>query len=261
MERFDQQVIELLEIVAPSTKEKAVREYLIPQLLRLVDEMEVDAYGNLLAKVQVGEQAKPCILLSAHMDTVADLDPDRRIIRKDDVIYCTKGILGADDRAGIAIILAILRKIQHTSFEGTIKVAFTCEEEIGRCGSRAIRKAWFDHIDMAIVLDRKGSRDIVTSYAGIIPFCDEQTSHFFHQAAKRIGMKDWKIVEGGLSDTLTFAEHGIPSVNLSIGYHHPHTSGETLDLIACKDTYSLVIASLEQLSQSIHPYPIMKGGR
>jgi tripeptide aminopeptidase len=58
-------------------------------------------------------------------------------------------------------------------------------------------------------------RDIVTSYAGIVPFCDDDYGRIFETAGALAGMPDWKMIPDGLSDAKVFAEFGIPSVNLS----------------------------------------------
>lgn len=49
-------------------------------------------------------------------------------------------------------------------------------------------------------------------------------------------MDDWKTTSGGLSDAKVFAEMGIPSVNLSVGYQHEHTEFETLNYKAAYET-------------------------
>jgi tripeptide aminopeptidase len=91
-----------------------------------------------------------------------------------------------------------------------------------------------------IVVDRRGTRDIVTSYAGIVPFCDDDYGRIFETAGALAGMPDSKITTGGLSDAKFFAEFGIPSVNLSVGYEHEHTEFETLDYKAAFETVLLL---------------------
>jgi hypothetical protein len=44
-----------------------------------------------------------------------------------------------------------------------------------------------------IVVDRRGTRDIVTSYAGIAPFCDDNYGRIFETAGALAGMSDWKM--------------------------------------------------------------------
>jgi tripeptide aminopeptidase len=96
-----------------------------------------------------------------------------------------------------------------------------------------------------IVVDRRGTRDIVTSYTGIVPFCDDDYGRIFETAGALAGMPDWKITPGGLSDAKVFAEFGNRTVNLSVGYEHEHTEFETLDYKAALETVLLLEAVFE----------------
>nr|WP_275677700.1 M20/M25/M40 family metallo-hydrolase [Neobacillus drentensis] len=147
-------------------------------------------------------------------------------------------MLGADDRAGVAAILEILSRVQKTNFRGTIKVAFTVEEETGCQGSRGIDQDFIEDVDAAIIIDCRGNRDIVTSLSFYFPFCPDEYGKLFEEAGKLAGMQDWKITPGGVSDALVFAEIGIPSVNLSGGYPNEHKSTETVDY---KSTFETVL--------------------
>ncbi|WP_232509548.1 peptidase M42 family protein [Parageobacillus thermoglucosidasius] len=121
-----------------------------------------------------------------------------------------------------------------------MKIALTVEEEIGCLGSRHIAPAFLQDVNAAIVADRRGAGDIVTSYAGIVPFSPDEYGRIFETAGALAGMPDWKITSGGLSDAKTFAEFGIPSVNLSGGYEHEYTELETLDCKAMLETVLLL---------------------
>jgi tripeptide aminopeptidase len=109
----------------------------------------------------------------------------------------------------------------------------------------SIDPTFLQNVDAAIVVDRRGTRDIVTSYAGIVPFCGNDYGRIFETAGALAGMPDWKMAPGGLSDAKFFAEFGIPSVNLSVGYEHEHTEFETLDYKAALETVLLLEAVLE----------------
>jgi len=56
------------------------------------------------------------------------------------------GILGADDRAGVALILNTLMDLCFNKHRGTIKVALTVEEEIGQHGAENIDKTFFSDV-------------------------------------------------------------------------------------------------------------------
>ena len=95
-------------------------------------------------------------------------------------------------------------------------------------------------VDAAIVVDRRGSGDIVTSCGGYIPFCHSSYGAFFENVARGEGISGWETTKGGSSDTIIWAQHGIESVNLSAGYRNEHTSQESLDVEACYNTAKLV---------------------
>ena len=252
MERFTKRLLPLLKINGPSGRETAIRRFVEGQLKGKTDWVDVDAYGNLLAQKCYGPG--PVVLLSAHLDTVEASPPRREIIQEGHILRSSAGILGADDRAGIAVILELLDFLPRSRFKGTVKVAFTVEEEIGCLGSREIDPDFLGDVIGAIVVDRRGNRDIVTSCAGRGRFCPDQYGRIFKEAGLLAGMPDWEMTPGGMSDAYVFALMGIPSVNLSVGYHHPHTKREYLDLSAALDTLRLLETVFdEQMIKAVIP--------
>lgn len=243
-ERFERDLEQLLAITAPSGYEAPVARHLQRRLRESADHLKPDAYGNLLGERRFGGGEGPVILLSAHMDTVW-VDPRRRLRRQGGNWSSTLGPLGADDRAGIAIIITALESLEEARFAGTIKLAFTREEEIGRIGSNEIDPAWLEGVDLAVVVDRRGSRDIVVRN-GCMDFCGPDTAAFLERCGAACGMPDWRAVRGGISDAMTFAGHGIHSVNLSAGYHGEHTEQETMNIQSGLDTVRLLVMAVEQ---------------
>lgn len=239
MKNMKKQLIELLNIHGVSGKEMEVRNYLRPVLSDLMDMVVVDSYGNLLGEKVIGTGIGSTILLSAHMDTVKGVLADRELVIKSGIIKSSKGALGADDRAGIAIILSVLRNINKIStFNGVIKVAFSREEEIGCVGSEKIDSNWYKDVDLAIVVDRCGNRDIVVGCG--MAFCSDSVGYFMEDVSKIVEM-NWKCVEGGVSDAMTFATKGVNSINLSAGYSHEHTDREFVSISDMKDTIRLIM--------------------
>ncbi|MET3289294.1 UNVERIFIED_CONTAM: tripeptide aminopeptidase [Brevibacillus sp. OAP136] len=242
-ELFKHSLIELLTIPGESGKEARIRRVLQSKLRPITDDIFIDHTGNVCATVYCGQG--PTVLLSAHMDIYQELEEGRQIVQQGTVLSSTAGILGADDRAGIAIILEIVRNIHQTNFNGTLKIAFTVEEEIGLLGSQQLDPLYLADVDAAIVVDRRGTRDIVTSCGGIIPFCPESYGLLFEQAGAMAGMDDWKVTAGGSSDAKIFSQtFGIPSVNLSAGYRNEHTERETIDYLDSYQTVKLIEALL-----------------
>lgn len=251
MKGLRRQFIKLLNIHGVSSDETKVRNYLIPILGQMMDTVFVDNYGNLLAEKKCGSGRGATVMLSSHMDTVKGVQADRFLIEKDGVITSSKGALGADDRGGIAIILQVLKNIDKLMFEGTIKVAFSREEEIGCVGSSKIDSDWYSNVDLAIIVDRRGNRDIVTGC--MQAFCSNAVGQFFEHVSQLQDM-DWKAVEGGISDALTFSENGINSVNLSAGYYNEHTSNEYAVLSEMEDTTKLVLQAFAVINDFYHTF-------
>jgi tripeptide aminopeptidase len=57
-------------------------------------------------------------------------------------------------------------------------------------------------------------------------------------------MPDWKMTQGGYSDTLVFTENGINAVNLSAGYRDEHTKHEYVDYRAAYNKFQLIKTAL-----------------
>ncbi|WP_368505225.1 M20/M25/M40 family metallo-hydrolase [Alkalihalophilus sp. As8PL] len=245
---FKSKMIDLLSISGASGNERRFRNYLRKKLKSLTDYTYMDRAGNLLAYLYCGDG--PTVLLSAHMDTVEEFESGRTILEEGTTLTSSKGILGADDRAGIAVILETLSRITKTNFNGTVKVALTVKEEIGCVGSRAIDPEFIEDVDGAIVVDRRGKRDIVASNGGV-SFCSVGYGELFEEAGRLAGMNDWKMTPGGLSDAKVFASFGIPSVNLSAGYWNEHSELEVVDY---KATYEMVKLVEGVLNHQLIPF-------
>lgn len=236
------ELLSWLRVPGESGREEKVRERLVSKLERLTNTHYVDARGNVLATLYKGTDG-PVVMLSAHMDTVERIQAGRKIIQSGTILRSSRGILGADDRAGIVVILECLERLQQSNFQGTVKVAFTVEEEIGCLGAQQIDPSFIHDVDCAIVADRRGSRDIVTGCRGVMLFCEEAYGLSFEKAGTIAGMNDWSATRnGGSSDAKVFAGFGIPSVNLSVGYLHEHTDAEQLDFQSTLDTIRLLDA-------------------
>nr|MBC7244348.1 M20/M25/M40 family metallo-hydrolase [Chloroflexota bacterium] len=131
--------LSLVRIDSPSGEESAMAQELAKRLRQLGLNVELDAICNVVAKL-LG-QGTP-LLLAAHMDTVM---PGRSIkpVVKDGVVYSDgTTILGADDKAGVAIILELLQvivenKLPHPSLE----VVITVQEETGLVGAKHLDKS------------------------------------------------------------------------------------------------------------------------
>ena len=130
-----------------------------------------------------------------------------------------------------------------------MRYIFSVQEEIGLCGAREVTKSFLWNVDMAFVIDRRGTNEIVTSRGGYDPFCTAAFGTALERIARRVGYNDWLTVAGGSSDTYIWAQNGIESVNLSAGYQNEHTSDEKLDVGACYGTYKFLMEILNESRQ------------
>jgi hypothetical protein len=62
---------------------------------------------------------------------------------------------------------------------------------------------------------------------------------------------DWKCVEGGVSDAMSFSSggQGINSINLSAGYMNEHTDREYVSIEAMRDTVRLIMQALAVINE------------
>ena len=136
-ERLLADFIRFCEIESPSGRERGVADALTEDLRALGIEAEEDAAGNLLARV-VGPEEAPTVLLCAHMDTVP-LDGPVEVVSENGLLTNKhEAILGADNKAAIATIMAAVRRLVR---EGTppagIELLFTTGEEQALEGAKA----------------------------------------------------------------------------------------------------------------------------
>lgn len=155
-ERLIQTFNSLVTIDSVSKNEKKFHEFLIGNLkdlgltVREDDSQNVTKLGgnNIIATLIGNNKLEP-LFFSCHTDTVP---PGEGIeVKEIDGNLCSKGetILGADDKAGIAIILEAIKQIQDQSIpHGMIEFVFCPGEEIGLIGSSAL--------DMSLIEAKNG---------------------------------------------------------------------------------------------------------
>jgi len=138
VERFES----IVPIDNPSGREERIREHIAETLRGFgLNDLTVDAAGNLFVRVP-GNSQKDTVMLSAHMDSVPpcegivpvrDTRADRPIIRSEG-----RTILGADDKAGIAVALEIVERLAAKGFKDNhpLELFFSTGEEVGLIGAK-----------------------------------------------------------------------------------------------------------------------------
>lgn len=134
--------LELAAIPSPSGAEDAVAERVTTYLRDLRLEPETDDAGNILARLDAtGADGGRSIFLCAHMDTVPASGPIEPVVQNGIVRNGANTILGADDKAAVAVLLAAARLLlSERRPHAGIELLFTVREETGLDGAKA-----FDH--------------------------------------------------------------------------------------------------------------------
>jgi tripeptide aminopeptidase len=160
-QRLHETFTDLCRIESPSGHERACADWLTEQLGSLGLEVDEDGSGpavgsdagNLLARIP--GRSPQSILLCAHMDTVPLAAPVEPVLVEGAWQNANDGILGADNKSAIAVILELARRLTHAGEPPPVgvEILFTVCEEVSLRGSREfdvsrLRSAFgyvFDH--------------------------------------------------------------------------------------------------------------------
>jgi tripeptide aminopeptidase len=157
---LNQTFAELCRIESPSGRERACAERVIAELRAAgVSVSEDDAgeragsdCGNLLARIpasprqtradapadaEADPEAQGGVLLCAHLDTVPPLAAIEPVLVDGWWENANEGILGADNKAAIAVILALARRVGRDGAPVDVELLFTVGEETALAGARA----------------------------------------------------------------------------------------------------------------------------
>ncbi len=125
------------------------------------------ATGNLIVKLK-GTKRGPRRLLMAHMDTVP-LAVESEPVQAGNWIRSKTGTtaLGADDRAGCAVILtAVLELLNQGIDYPPLTLLFTVQEEIGLCGARYLTVGRLGRPKLCFNWDGRDPADLVIAAVG-----------------------------------------------------------------------------------------------
>ncbi|MDR2697923.1 MAG: hypothetical protein LBB40_05555 [Holophagales bacterium] len=150
------------------------------------------------------------VMLVAHMDTV-HVGPPVDIIEDDGKISSPQGI-GGDDRAGVWMVLQIIKEIK-------CHVLFCEDEERHGAGAKKFTHSGIrPEVNYLIELDRRGSNDAVFYSCDNQEFIEFITSHGYEKN------------HGTFSDISLVAPYlNIAAVNLSTGFYNEHALYESID--------------------------------
>lgn len=177
-DRLTTTLIDLIRIPSTSGHEENIRTYLAQYIASLGLSTTIDDYGNLISTLS-GEGAP--LLLNAHMDRVPPGLGHQPILRNGVLFSDGTTNLGADDAAGIAIILEVVRRtIEQALPHPPLVIVFTVQEEAGMCGATNFDSALWSVAD-GIVFDNAYEAGIVVSKGAAYEAFDvEITGHTGH---------------------------------------------------------------------------------
>jgi tripeptide aminopeptidase len=144
-ERLRAEFVRLCEIPSPSRRERGVADYIAAELGLPVSEDSSagetgsDA-GNLYARIP-GPESAPTVLFCAHMDTVPLTGPLE--VKEEEGRYTNRfdAILGADNKAAVAVFMAVARRFAAGGAPVGLEFLFTTCEERALAGAKAFDRA------------------------------------------------------------------------------------------------------------------------
>jgi tripeptide aminopeptidase len=141
--RLNEDFARLCAVASPSGAERACAELVGRELGRLgltVAEDDAGASiggdcGNLLARVP--GRGAGAVLICTHLDTVPPSGAIEPVVVDGGWENAGDGILGADNKAAVAVALAVARRLVAAPAEVAVELLFTVSEEEGLAGAKA----------------------------------------------------------------------------------------------------------------------------
>ena len=177
---------DVMSIPSCSSKERMMKEYITQFANDRGIELEEDAKGNVyLTKGRSTNGYYPCLV--NHMDTVQEwqnslidrherLNVLERACNGHTELYTAGGGIGADDKLGCAIALALVDTLP------VVKAAFFVEEELGMRGSKELNRNWFKDVGFCLSFDSPGRNRSSRLCSGRQLYSDT----FFHEVLRPI---------------------------------------------------------------------------
>ncbi len=144
-ERLVHDFTRLCSIESPSLRERAMADAVTTELGAVGLQVEEDGSaaavgsdsGNLLARIP-GPEGAPTVLLCTHLDTVPLAAPID-VVREGGVLRnANDGILGADNKAAVAVVLGVARRLAREASPVGLELLFTTAEEPGLLGAKEV---------------------------------------------------------------------------------------------------------------------------
>lgn len=187
-------------------------------------DLQKDIHGNYFYKI--GESRT---IFASHLDTVSK-ELTQVVHHFNGNIIGTDGktTLGADDKAGVTVLLHLMRN----NIPGLYY--FFIGEEVGCIGSGlASSKSISDFkgkYDRIISFDRRGTDSVIT-YQSSTRCCSDEFADSLAKQLNYSGMSYKKDDGGVYTDSAEFTDIIPECTNISVGYYKEHTVNETQDIL------------------------------
>ena len=201
-------------------------EQLFPILYSKVDGLQKDEFGNLYIKI--GESD---VMFTSHLDTAtSSLSPIKHVFEENIIKTDGTTILGADDKAGVTIMLYMIKN----NIPGLYY--FFLGEEVGCIGSRKVatvqKENKIEGINKVISFDRRSTSSIITHQTSK-RCCSEEFGEALSKALNDV--EDTFVYKnddtGVLTDSVQFISIYPECTNISVGYYSEHTFSERQDIV------------------------------
>lgn len=149
-DRLVKEFMELVQVDSETKFEAEIAEVLKEKFRALgVDVYQDDTAavtghgaGNLICTLKGNKEGADTIYFTSHMDTVVPGKGIKPSIKDGYIVSDGTTILGADDKAGLAVMLETIRVIKEQNLtHGTIEFVITAGEESGLVGAKALDRS------------------------------------------------------------------------------------------------------------------------
>lgn len=191
----------------------------------LCEGLKEDEHGNLF--IQIGESD---VMFASHLDTATSALTEVNHVFEDNIIKTDgKSILGADDKAGVTVMLYMIEKKVPGLYY------FFLGEEVGCVGSKKLaavhKENKIEGINKVVSFDRRGTNSVIT-FQSSRRCCSDAFGDALAAEFNRVEstFKYEKDDTGVLTDSVQFINIYPECTNISVGYYSEHTFNERQDI-------------------------------
>jgi hypothetical protein len=198
------------------------------EVLNFLPSLSKDKFGNYYTII--GSNKKPSVMFTSHLDTADRQQMQTKLLSTkdkngDEIIYTDgSSILGADDKAGVTIMLYMM------SHNVPGLYYFFIGEERGGIGSNKLSSDFENHeylenVKKCISFDRRKTTSVITQQLGRTCCSNEFATALCNEYNKN-GLNLSLDTTGIYTDSASFIDDISECTNVSVGYDNEHTTRE-----------------------------------